>query len=87
MEEQNKRCLDDQCPIDLLEKLNGERLNHCLSRFIVKELYGALKVKYWELRVASLGAKVKYGPIVTKDEEDMLWWKSGVLCDHDSVAL
>ena len=32
VEERNKRCVDDQCPIDLLEKPNGEGLNHWLSR-------------------------------------------------------
>ena len=130
MKERNKRCVDDQCPIDLLEKPNGEHLNHWLSRFVVKarrsdgeqyppatlanilgglyrhskkfdpsapnfmdkknstfkELYGALQVRYRELRVAGVGANVKHAPIVTKEEEDMLW-KSGVLGDHDPVAL
>ena len=51
-----------------------------------KELYGALQVRYRELRVAGVGANVKHAPIVTKEEEDMLW-KSGVLGDHDPVAL
>ena len=131
MKERNMRCgEDDQCPIDLLEKPNGERLNHWLSRFVVearrgdgkqyppatlasmlaglyrytkkfdpsapnfmnkkdgtfKDLYGALQVRYRELRQAGIGADVKHSPIVTKEEEDTLW-TTGVLGDEDPVAL
>ena len=51
-----------------------------------KDLYGALEIKYYELRVAGVGADVKHSPIVTKEEEDTLW-KSSVLGDQDPVAL
>jgi len=51
-----------------------------------RDLTGALQVRYRELRMDGVGAVVKHAPIVTSEEEDMLW-ESKVIGVHTPLAL
>ena len=51
-----------------------------------RELTGAVQVHYKELRTDGVGAVVKHAPIVTSEEESMLW-DSKVLGVHTPLAL
>ena len=51
-----------------------------------KELTGALEVTYRYLCQQGVGAVVKHAAVFSPEEEDQLW-KSGVIGDHNPVAL
>ena len=51
-----------------------------------KELTGALEVTYRDLRQQGVGAVVKHAAVFSPEEEDQLW-KSGIIGDHNPVAL
>ena len=53
---------------------------------VFRELTGAVLVRYKELRTDSVGAVVKHAPIVTSEEESMLW-DSKVLGVHTPLTL
>ena len=51
-----------------------------------RELTGALQVRFRQLRGEGVGAQVIHAPVVTPEEEDMLWG-SKVIGDHTPLAL
>ena len=51
-----------------------------------RELTGAMQVRFRELRKAGVGAVVKHAPIVTPEEEDLLW-SSEIMGVHSPLAL
>ena len=51
-----------------------------------RDLTGAVQVRYRELRTAGVGAVVKHAPVITPEEENMLW-ESRVIGVHTPLAL
>lgn len=53
---------------------------------LFRDLTGAVQVKLCELHKQGVGAVVKHAPVVSQDEEDMLW-TTNTISDHSPIAL
>ena len=71
----SRNCSGDSCP----NFMNRKDPNF-------RELTGALQVRFRELREEGIGAQVNHAPVVTPEEEEMLWG-SKVIGDHTPLTL